>query len=92
MNKDKIRNIEDKEIPELGWSLHMTGGWQTQLERVKRWYTRITSARNRIDKLDYFYAFFENAFHLRDWLLNSEEFDKKMINQLFEKKVEMRLC
>jgi hypothetical protein len=63
-----IMNSYKGKQPELGWSLHMTGGWESQLDRVKRWYHRASTATNSIDRFDFLYAFFENAFHLRDWL------------------------
>jgi len=44
--------------PEVGWSVHMTGDWQSQLDCVRRWYTRASQADNAIDRWDFLYAFF----------------------------------
>jgi hypothetical protein len=44
----------------------MTGGWQSQLDRVHRWYDRVSKAEDPADKRDFLYPFFENAFHLKE--------------------------
>ncbi len=77
--------------PELGWSLHMTGGWQSQLERVRRWHTRAAGAVDAVDRSDFLYAFFENAFHLRDWLKDAGAASDKDLEALFGEP-DMRLC
>ena len=33
--------------PEQGWSLHMSGGWAAQLERVRRWHARLADTEAR---------------------------------------------
>ena len=76
--------------PELGWSIHMTGGWATQFDRVRRWHDRLLNAHPD-DEADFLYAFFENAFHLRDWLLDTGAASKADVNELFARNVEMRL-
>lgn len=78
--------------PELGWSLHMTGGWQAQLDRVRRWYHRASSAKDSIDRYDFLYVFFENAFHLRDWLKDTGGITEKDLDSFFAGNVDMRLC
>jgi len=78
--------------PELGWSLHMTGGWESQLARAKRWLDRASQARNAIDRYDFLYAFFENAFHLRDWLFDTGKFPQNELDKLFDENEDMRLC
>jgi hypothetical protein len=45
--------------PEIGWSLHMTGGWRAQLERVRRWYERAFRATDPLERGDFLYAFFD---------------------------------
>jgi len=78
--------------PELGWSLYMSGGWQSQFERVKRWHKRIKEADNTYDKWDFIYTFYENAFHFRDWLIKTN-FDKKdnILNFFYSNKY-LRIC
>lgn len=77
--------------PEVGWSLHMTGSWQSQLNRVRRWYMRALGADNSIDRRDFLYAFFENAYHLRDWLADTGAASKRDLQELFAEP-DMRLC
>lgn len=78
--------------PELGWTLHMTGGWQSQWDRVTRWYGRAVTAQNPVDRYDFFYAFFESAFHLRDWLRDSDAATSEALDSFFDGTAEMRLC
>jgi len=77
--------------PVLGWSLHMTGGYKGQFERVKRWCERAKSARSEHDQLDFLLAFFENSLALRDWLIDTESAEKQEIVALFSKHVELRI-
>ena len=70
----------------------MTGGWRAQLDRVRRWHARLATARNPSDRHDFLYAFFESAFHLRDWLLDAGAASERDIRTLFEGAEEMRLC
>jgi len=80
------------EQPEIGWSIHMTGGWKTQLVRVQRWHGRVLNAENPEDRYDFLYAFFENAFHLRDWLQDTRAVSKSEMEAFFENTTEMGLC
>lgn len=77
--------------PVLGWSLHMTGGWQGQLERVERWYRRAALAKDEHDQLDFLFAFFESSFSLRDWLIDTGVVPQQDVEALFAKHVELRI-
>ncbi|NMC29944.1 MAG: hypothetical protein GYA45_07735 [Pelolinea sp.] len=82
-----------QKFPEfLGWSLYMSGGWQSQFKRVKRWYQRAQNTSNSIDRLDFLYTFFENAFHLRDWLIYTNSVSRDELNKLFRENESMSLC
>lgn len=85
-----VKNYRGK-TPELGWSRHMTGGWRGQAGRVRRWHSRLRAAGVE-DRADFLYAFFENALHLRDWLLDSGEVDAGTLDALFKNKEELKLC
>lgn len=49
--------------------------WKHQYERVSRWFSRIenvsnaTYQMNPIDSKDYIVTFFQNCWHLKDWLM-----------------------
>lgn len=77
--------------PVLGWSLHMTGGWQSHLARIERWYNRSSSARDEHDQMDFLYAFFESSFALRDWLIDTGAMSQEATESLFLKHVELRI-
>jgi hypothetical protein len=71
----------------------MTGGWRAQQDRVRRWHDRVQAAQaGSQDQADYLSAFFENAFHLRDWLLDTGAVTPVQIKALFDGHVQMRLC
>jgi hypothetical protein len=78
--------------PEIGLSMHMAGGWRAQLDRVRRWYHRASSARIAIDRYDFLTTFFENAFHLRDWLVDTGAIPQKTIDDFIKSNEDMRLC
>jgi hypothetical protein len=63
--------------------MHMSGGWQAQLDRVRRWYHRASKADDVIDRYDFLYAFFENALHLRDWLKDTGAITEKDLDNFF---------
>lgn len=67
-------------------------GWLTQLSRVRRWHRRVCDARDATDRYDFLYAFFENAFHLRDRLQDTGAVKKPELDRFFEEREEMRLC
>jgi hypothetical protein len=67
-----------------GWSAHMTGGWQSQIWRVQRWWRRAVDAADPTDRLDILCAFFENAFHLRDWLLDTGTLSPEKLQAFFD--------
>jgi hypothetical protein len=50
------------------------------------------AASTPAEQSDFLYAFFENAFHLRDWLLDTGGASKAALGRLFEDHVEMKLC
>lgn len=70
----------------------MTGGWRTQLERLRRWYHRLSTAVEPSDRYDFLHAFFENAFHLRDWLKDTGAVSEQDLDAFFAANAEMRLC
>lgn len=86
------RNGQPVPAPELPWSWHKSPGWQGQFARVCRWYKRIQQAKVPSDIEDYLYAFFQNCFHLREWLQEARVVPQASIEQLFRDNEELRLC
>jgi hypothetical protein len=70
----------------------MSGGWQTHLDRVRRWHRRASNATDRTDRNDYLYAVFESALHLRDWLRDIGAVREAELQIFFETNEDMRLC
>src|ERR1041384_6786560 len=84
---------------EIGGSVHTVQGWQGQFERMTRWAKRVeTISAERQQKgdlhsqQDYIYAFFQNCYHLRDWLLKSRVVAKTDLDDLFRQHVELQIC
>src|SRR5277367_1627790 len=77
--------------PPIGWNNHLAGGWQVQLARVRRWYGRAATATDPIDRGDYLHAFFENAYHLRDWREDTGVVSRIGLQAFFDANEEMRL-
>lgn len=78
--------------PEVGWSAHMAGGWRAQLDCVRRWYHRASRAQDPTDRYDFLSAFFQNAFHLRDWLKDTGAASEEDLDRFFTVNADMRLC
>ena len=73
--------------------------WTIQWERIQRWHKRALyvqekSRKHEIDleDIDTVIAFFQNAYHLRDWLLASRPDLKSAITALFANSFEMGAC
>lgn len=76
----------------LPGSFHRGSGWRTQYERLERWFERIKSAQSKEDCADFIFAFFQNCYHLKDYLLETAEIKKSEIEDLFSQKTEMGIC
>jgi hypothetical protein len=83
----------------IGASRHKNLGWQGQYERVKRWHRKVQEIgvrRKRADDTeeehDYIYAFFQNCYHLRDWLQNSGAVAQLPLQAFFRDNAPMQMC
>ncbi|MBI5778390.1 MAG: hypothetical protein HZA49_02920 [Planctomycetes bacterium] len=89
----------------IGESLHKPYGikqkdlWWMQWICVKRWYKRVQEIQERHIKtdigladFDFIYAFFQNCYHLKDWLIASRPKLRKSIEDLFSTNDELQLC
>lgn len=70
-----------------------------QFERIKRWHQRLEEiyvGREHDRSTDYYqdvlYAFFQNCFYLRDWLINSGAVSKIAIDNLINADEDMKMC
>lgn len=73
--------------------------WRTQWDRVLRWFERVQlikrkSLKEELDaeEMDIVIAFFQNSYHLRDWLEASKPDLKAVLDELFRKSFEMGAC
>jgi hypothetical protein len=82
----------------LGVSVHKKDGWRGQFECVRRWHElmqHIGTQRKVGDTQqdhDFVYAFFQNCYHLRDWLLNTRAVPQKALNELFSHNESLKVC
>jgi hypothetical protein len=73
-------------------------GWRGQLRRVERWHRRagyVLDPYRRIPEdeiVDFLYAFFQSAYHMRDWLEKSGGSSKEALDELMESSRCLKLC
>jgi len=76
--------------------------YREQYDRMKRWYERFEAInqghRHEVSSdyyLDEIYAFFENCYHLKDWIKNDSAVpvnDKKVVEGYIDGNRSLRLC
>ena len=83
----------------FGWSAHKNGGWRGQYQRLQRWHRlihqigRAKSQRKEMEQEhDFLYAYFQNCYHLRDWLRNSNAVTAKALQEFFRLNEPMGVC
>jgi hypothetical protein len=78
----------------LGWSIHKSGGWRGQLERIHRWHSRVLQAASTGsgDLEDFIFALFQNCYHLREWLQETSDIPQADVDALFTQTQELQLC
>jgi hypothetical protein len=63
-------------------------GWEGQLRRVERWHERAVHVLDLYsgvageEAIDFLYAFFQSAYHMRDWLQHSGAASKASLDAL----------
>jgi hypothetical protein len=73
-------------------------GWEGQLRRVERWHERTSRALDpyggvAVDEaIDFLYAFFQAAYHMRDWLQNSGAASRTSLDALMSTNHCLKLC
>ena len=72
-----------------------TAPWVEQWARVDRWLNKLQAAYGvntpADEMMDLFYAFFQNLFSMRDWLLRSPGIDRSKVGVLFSSH-KLQLC
>jgi hypothetical protein len=85
-------------LAEIGLSEYIGPGWRGQLARVLRWHKRVralgvpSSAIDGMPPFDYLYAFFQNCYHLRDFLKNSNAVTQASLDAFIKATPAMALC
>lgn len=73
-------------------------GWEVQLRRIERWHLRAMRVLDPNDgvageeAIDFLYAFFQSAYHMRDWLQNSGAASKASLDALMSANHSLQLC
>jgi hypothetical protein len=79
----------------IGLTLQRVEGWRGQLARVTRWRQRVVTAANgepSADEIDFLLAFFESAYHLRDWLVETGAVSNVEVDGYVASHIELQLC
>jgi hypothetical protein len=73
--------------------------WHSQWERTVRWFRRVERLRQKslkqeldVGDLDIALAFFQNCYHVRDWIAAAKPQLKPQMDQLFRQHFAMRAC
>jgi len=79
----------------IGLTLQQVEGWRGQLARVTRWRQRVVTAATgepSADEIDFLLAFFESAYHLRDWLVETGAVSNVEVDGYVASHIELQLC
>lgn len=69
-----------------------------QFARMKRWYDLLNELSKGADKVDFnfhrdvAYAFFQNCYHLKDWIKESLPAEKRAVEKFVHSSIEMGIC
>jgi hypothetical protein len=80
-------------------SSHDYQAWLTQFQRIRRWYKKVKEYEEKAQDIgfpgeaeDCIYAFFQNCFHLREWIEKSGVISKKELDSFVSSHLELRIC
>lgn len=80
----------------LRLSMENVLGWRSQFNRMERWHQRLrtwsSGGYSDQDRLDFYLAFFQSCYALRDWFVESGVVPKEEIDSLLQADRSMRLC
>jgi hypothetical protein len=74
-----------------------------QFERVKRWLGKVENIfkekqlslgklLNDKENIDFIYAFFQNCYHLRDWIVTSKIINETIVDNFIQSNIDMQIC
>ena len=80
-------------------SSHDYQGWVTQFHRTCRWYKKLKEYQEKAKDIglpgeaeDCIYAFFQNCFHLKEWIEKSDAISKKDLDSFVASHRELGIC
>lgn len=77
-------------------SAHTIDGWQGQYALMMRYYERALETDDKTDELDFWIAFFQNCFYIKDWIVNEKRNEdsslRKKLNEFINNNYEMQVC
>ena len=76
----------------LPWSLHKGVGGTSQFQRLERWCQRVDETTTKEDLSDFIFTFFQNCFHLKDWLKKTGEVPEEDLDKLTSNNIELQIC
>jgi hypothetical protein len=74
-----------------------------QFDRVKRWLEKVEflfkekphsleKPLNDKDNIDIIYTFFQNCYHLRDWIVASKSINEAIVDSFIQSNTDMKIC
>ena len=79
----------------IGLTRQQVEGWESQYERMLRWYDRACLAAREgrdADEMDFVLVFFQQALHIRDWIHEAVPEARTSLEALFRDNIELRIC
>lgn len=77
-------------------SAHTIDGWYGMYLRMMRFYYRAKNAENSTDELDFYIVFFQNCFHLKDWIIGFKSHEdsnlSEKIHNLINNSYSLKIC
>lgn len=73
-------------------------GWQGHYRRTRRWLDRLLEVANDWDaysmdeQIDFVLVFFQNCYHLRDYLLREQAVERRALDELMRRSRPLRIC
>lgn len=73
-------------------------GWQGHYRRTRRWLDRLLEVANEWDaysmdeQIDFVLVFFQNCYHLRDYLLREQAAEQRALDEMIRRSRPLRIC